>query len=223
MRCTAACIFYFSIHADLVTLRTGLTFCIDTTNAPIAVVDCAQPETIAASLKGAHTKDLTGFAYCAGSVVLKPARRAGLEEFRATMDLNVYSAIEALKALEKPLKKNKGAAVFFSSVAVQQGFTNHAVISATKGAVEGVTRALAAEYAPNIRVNAVAPSISHSDLATPLLGKDAMAEALAKMHPLQRVGEGDDTAALADFLLSPDASWITGQIIGVDGGRGAIA
>jgi len=113
--------------------------------------------------------------------------------------------------------------VLFSSVAVQQGFSNHAIISSAKGAVEGLTRALAAEMAPKVRVNAVAPSISHSAMAMPMLGKEAMAQALAKSHPLGRVGNADDSAALASFLLSDDASWITGQIIGVDGGRHAVA
>ena len=135
----------------------------------------------------------------------------------------MVGAAECLKSVEPVLKKNGGSAVLFSSVAVEQGFANHAVISSAKGAVEGLTRALAAELAPAVRVNAIAPSISHSGIATPMLGKEAMAQALAKQHPLQRVGEASDHAALADFLLSKDSSWITGQIIGVDGGRSAVA
>ena len=104
-----------------------------------------------------------------------------------------------------------------------QGFTNHAVISSAKGAVEGLTRALAAELAPKVRVNAVAPSISRSAMAEGMLGKEAMAQALAKTHPMARVGEPTDSAALAYFLLSEDAGWMTGQVIGVDGGRSAVA
>ena len=194
-------------------------------NAPILVADCAEPESIAEAFKGADadTSSLAAYAYCAGSITLKPVRRASLADFREAFDLNTLSAVEVLKAIEKPLKKNKGACVLFSTIAVQQGLPNHAVVSAAKGAVEGLTRALAAEYAPKVRVNAIAPSISESAMAAPMLGKEAMAQALAKAHPLQRTGAGDDSAALASFLLSDDAGWITGQIIGVDGGRHAVA
>ena len=194
-------------------------------NAPILVADCAEPESIAEAFKGADAdmSSIAAYAYCAGSITLKPVRRASLADFREAFDLNTLSAVEVLKAIEKPLKKNKGACVLFSTIAVQQGLPNHAVVSAAKGAVEGLTRALAAEYAPKVRVNAIAPSISESAMAAPMLGKEAMAQALAKAHPLQRTGVGDDSAALASFLLSDDAGWITGQIIGVDGGRHAVA
>ena len=194
-------------------------------NAPILVADCAVPESIAEAFKGADAdmSSIAAYAYCAGSITLKPVRRASLADFREAFDLNTLSAVEVLKAIEKPLKKNKGACVLFSTIAVQQGLPNHAVVSAAKGAVEGLTRALAAEYAPKVRVNAIAPSISESAMAAPMLGKEAMAQALAKAHPLQRTGVGDDSAALASFLLSDDAGWITGQIIGVDGGRHAVA
>mmetsp|Transcript_22625 Transcript_22625/g.67883 ORF Transcript_22625/g.67883 Transcript_22625/m.67883 type:complete len:241 (+) Transcript_22625:1800-2522(+) len=198
----------------------------DLGGAPTTIMDCAQPEAIADAFKAADAelaKSVRGLAYCAGSIVLKPARRAALDDFRGAMDLNVYGAVEALKALEKPLKKNGGSVVLFSTVAVQQGLPNHAVVSAAKGAIEGLSRALAAELAPAIRVNAVAPSLSESAMAEPMLGNEKMAEALAKAHPLQRVGKGDDIAAMADFLLSEDSSWITGQVIGVDGGRHAVA
>jgi NAD(P)-dependent dehydrogenase (short-subunit alcohol dehydrogenase family) len=187
-----------------------------------SVVDVANPESIGDAL-GKAPQDLTGFAYCAGDIVLKPLRRASAADFRACFDLHVIGAAEALKSVEPELKKNGGAVCFFSSVAVQQGFTNHAVVSSAKGAIEGLTRALAAELAPKVRVNAVAPSISNSAMAQPMLGREAMAQALAKAHPLGRVGEADDSAALASFLLSPDAAWITGQVIGVDGGRAAVA
>merc|ERR1711924_30798 len=167
--------------------------------------------------------DINGMAYCMGDIVLKPLKRASPGDFAACFNLHVVGAAESLKAMEAQMKKNGGSVVLFSSVAVQQGFTNHAVISSAKGAIEGLTRALAAELAPKVRVNAVAPSISHSAMAMPMLGKEAMRAALAKTHPLGRVGEADDLAALAAFLLSNESSWMTGQIIGVDGGRHAIA
>ena len=109
--------------------------------------------------------------------------------------------------------------ILFSTVAAQRGFTNHAIIASAKAAVEGLTVSLAAEFAPNIRVNCIAPSMSNSKMASKILKNPKIAEGIAKMHPLKRLGEGKDSAALAKFLLSDESSWITGQIIGVDGGR----
>lgn len=192
-------------------------------DVPVTAVDMQQVDTIKDALSADVPAELNGFAYCVGDIVLKPLKRATAADFRDCFELHVIGAAEALKAVEPRLKKNGGSAVFFSSVAVQQGFTNHVVISSAKGAVEGMTRALAAELAPHVRVNAIAPSITNSAMAQSMLGKEAMAQALAKAHPLGRVGEADDSAALADFLLSGDASWITGQVIGVDGGRAAVA
>lgn len=187
------------------------------------VADFDNLDSVGAAMKADLPDDLVGFSYCIGNINLKPLRRSTITDFRAMMDLHVVGAAEGLKACEAPLKKNGGSAVLFSSVAVGQGFTNHALISSAKGAVEGLTRALAAELAPKVRVNAIAPSISESAMAEPMLGKEAMAQALAKAHPLGRTGRPDDHAALASFLLSDDSSWITGQVIGVDGGRQAVA
>ena len=105
----------------------------------------------------------------------------------------------------------------------QKGFTNHTIIATAKAAIEGLTVTLAAEFAPNIRINCVAPSLTNSKIAQSMLKNPIVAEALAKAHPLKRVGEGKDSAALAKFLLTEESSWVTGQIIGVDGGRSSLS
>jgi NAD(P)-dependent dehydrogenase (short-subunit alcohol dehydrogenase family) len=139
------------------------------------------------------------------------------------MKLNLYSAIESIKGFQEELKKNNGSIVLFSSVAAQKGFTNHTIIATAKAAIEGLTVTLAAEFAPSIRVNCIAPSLTNSKISQSMLKSPVVAEALAKAHPLKRLGEGEDSAALAKFLLSDESSWVTGQIIGVDGGRSALS
>ena len=104
-------------------------------------------------------------------------------------------------------------------MAARRGFTNHSIIASVKGALEGLTVSLAAEFAPNIRVNCIAPSLTKSKIAEPMLKNKLIAEGIAKAHPMKRIGEGKDAAAMAKFLLTDESSWITGQIIGVDGGR----
>jgi NAD(P)-dependent dehydrogenase (short-subunit alcohol dehydrogenase family) len=128
----------------------------------------------------------------------------------------------AVKAAAPALKKAKGAVVLFSTVAVQQGFANHAVIASAKGAVEGLGRSLATELAPDVRVNIIAPSLTDTGIAQPMLSSDQMAKAIANLHPIPRIGEPKEVAAMAAFLLGSDAGWITGQVIGVDGGRSAL-
>jgi len=167
--------------------------------------------------------DIKGLAYCVGSIDLKPLRMVNEQDFQKCMKLNLYSAVEAIKGFQESLKKNKGSIVLFSTVAAQRGFTNHAIIASAKAAVEGLTVSLAAEFAPNIRVNCVAPSLTKSKIAEPMLKNTAIAEGIAKAHPLRRLGEGKDSAALAKFLLTEDSSWVTGQIIAVDGGRSKLS
>ena len=166
--------------------------------------------------------EVKGIAYCVGSIDLKPFKMVKEDDFQKCMKLNLYSAIEIIKAYQDSLKNNKGSVILFSTVAAQRGFANHSIISSTKAAVEGLAVSLAAEFAPNIRVNCIAPSLTNSKISQPLLKNTIMAEGIAKAHPMKRIGEGKDAAAMAKFLLTEESSWITGQIIGVDGGRSSI-
>ena len=167
--------------------------------------------------------DIKGIAYCVGSIDLKPLRMVTEADMNKCMKLNLYSAIEAIKGFQESLKKNKGSVVLFSTVAAQRGFTNHTIIASAKAAVEGLTVTLAAEFAPNIRVNCIAPSLSKSKIAEPMLKNPAIVEGIAKAHPLKRLGEGKDSAALAKFLITEESSWVTGQVIAVDGGRSKLS
>ena len=167
--------------------------------------------------------DVKGVAYCVGSIDLKPLKRVTETDLHNCMKLNLYSAIESIKGFQEELKKNSGSIVLFSSVAAQKGFTNHTIIATAKAAIEGLTVTLAAEFAPNLRVNCIAPSLTNSKISQSMLKNPVVAEALAKAHPLKRVGEGKDSAALAKFLLTEESSWVTGQIIGVDGGRSRLS
>ena len=171
----------------------------------------------------ADVSDIKGIAYCVGSIDLKPLRMVKEEDFNKCMKLNLYSAVEAIKGYQESLKKNKGSIVLFSTVAAQRGFTNHTIIASAKAAVEGLTVSLAAEFAPNIRVNCIAPSLTNSKIAEPMLKNKVLAEGIAKAHPLKRLGEGKDSASLAKFLITEESSWITGQIIAVDGGRSKLS
>ncbi len=167
--------------------------------------------------------DVKGVAYCVGSIDLKPLKRVTESDLHNCMKLNLYSAIEVIKGFQEELKKNHGSIVLFSSVAAQKGFTNHTIIASAKAAIEGLTVTLAAEFAPNIRVNCIAPSLTSSKISQSMLKSPVVAEALAKAHPLKRLGDGKDSAAMAKFLLSEESSWVTGQIIGVDGGRSQLS
>ena len=171
----------------------------------------------------ADVPEAKGIAYCIGSIDLKPVRMTKEEDFNKCMKLNLYSAVEAIKGFQDSLRKNKGSIVLFSTAAVHRGFTNHSIIASAKAAVEGLAISLAAEFAPNIRVNCIAPSLTNSKIAQPMLKNSAIADGIAKAHPLKRIGEGQDSASLAKFLISEDSSWITGQVIAVDGGRSRLA
>lgn len=162
---------------------------------------------------------LDGLVYCPGTINLKPIRGLKPNDFRQDFEVNVIGAVRLIQAALKALKAgHKPSIVLFSTVAVAQGMPFHASVAAAKGAVEGLGRSLAAELAPTIRVNVIAPSITQTPLAGRLLSTDEKIEASANRHPLKRIGLADDMAAAAAFLLSEDASWITGQVLGVDGG-----
>ncbi|HEU4497324.1 MAG TPA: SDR family oxidoreductase, partial [Flavobacterium sp.] len=146
---------------------------------------------------------LDGFVYCPGSINLKPFKSLKPEHFEADLQLNFIGIVKVLQQiLPKLLKSKQASAVFFSTVAVQNGMPFHTSVAASKGAIEGFARALAAEYAPKIRVNVIAPSLTDTPLAEKLLNNDAKREKSAERHPLKRVGRPEDIAAMVQFLLS---------------------
>ena len=163
---------------------------------------------------------LSGLVYAVGSINLRPLSRLTSTDFAHDFRLNAAGAALAVQAALPALKASPSAAiVLFSTIAVAQGFAAHASVSMAKGAVEGLTRALGAELAPKIRVNAIAPSLTDTPLAAGLTGNPQIAASIAQMHALQRIGTAKDIAALAAFLISDQADWISGQVIAVDGGR----
>ncbi|MCK8495441.1 MULTISPECIES: SDR family NAD(P)-dependent oxidoreductase [Spirosoma] len=168
--------------------------------------------------------ELHGLVYCPGTINLKPFQRLTIDDYRRDLEINVLGAVDAVHAAYLALKQAKGSSVvLFSTVAVRLGMGLHSSVAIAKSAVEGMTKSLAAEFANiQIRVNAVAPSLTDTPLAQGLLGNDEKREAANKRHPLGRFGTPDDIASMAAYLLSDQASWITGQVIGVDGGMGSL-
>lgn len=168
-------------------------------------------------------KTIDGFVYAPGTVNLRPFHRVKEEEYQKDLQINVFGAIKILQSIYKNLRKSSHASiVFFSSVAVQTGLPYHASIAISKGAVEGLTRTLAAELAPKIRVNAIAPSMTDTNLASPFLSNDESRQKYDNNHPLKRIGKPEDIANAALFLLSDKSSWITGEILHVDGGMSSV-
>lgn len=166
---------------------------------------------------------LDGVVYCPGSISLKPFHRIPVAGFLDDYMLNVGGAVAALQATMERLKKAENPAILlFSTVAVQMGFPFHAQVAASKGAIEGLTRALAAEWAPKIRVNCIAPALTQTPLAAQLLSSAEKIEAHAQRHPLKRIGTVADIASMAAFLLLETGSWITGQVMHVDGGSSVL-
>ena len=167
---------------------------------------------------------LHGLVFCPGSINLKPFNRLTEEDFLADFQQNFLGAVRVIQKCLPALKKSGGASiVLFSTVAAKVGMPFHTSIAASKGAIESFARSLAAELsAAKIRVNVIAPSLSDTSLAAMLLSTEEKREASAKRHPLQRIGSAEDSAQLVEFLLSDKSSWMTGQVIGVDGGLGNI-
>jgi NAD(P)-dependent dehydrogenase (short-subunit alcohol dehydrogenase family) len=166
---------------------------------------------------------LEGLVYCPGAVVLKPFARIKPEDFISDYLLQLVGAAKVIQACLPKLKNSENASiVLFSTVAVQMSFNFHSLVASSKGAVEGLTKALAAEFAPKIRVNCIAPSITDTPLAASLLNTDEKKEANAQRHPLKKIGKPEDLANLAAFLLSEKSSWITGQVLHADGGMSSL-
>ncbi|MCX6140160.1 MAG: SDR family NAD(P)-dependent oxidoreductase [Candidatus Kapabacteria bacterium] len=166
---------------------------------------------------------LSGLLYCPGTIDLKPFKRISPADFVADYNLQVVGAIKTIQAVLPKLQNSDNATItLFSTVAVQLGMPFHSMVAASKGAIEGLTRALAAEFAPKIRVNCIAPSLTDTPLATSLLNTDQKKDASAQRHPLKRVGTSEDIANMASFLLSEQASWISGQVMHVDGGMSSL-
>ncbi|MGD9297121.1 MAG: SDR family oxidoreductase [Chromatiales bacterium] len=167
--------------------------------------------------------DLDGLVYCPGTIRLKPFERLTLDDYEQDLEVNLKGAVRVLKAAIPALRAAPHASVvLFSTVAVTTGMPMHASIASAKGAIEGLTRSLAAEYAPGVRFNAIAPSLTDTSLASGLLRTERQREAAAARHPLERIGDPDELAALAGFLLSDDSRWITGQVLHADGGMSSI-
>ncbi len=166
---------------------------------------------------------IDGLVYCPGAINLRPFTRIPASDFIQDYNLQVVGAIKTIQSVLPKLKTSKGASiVLFSTVAVQLGLNFHTQVAASKGAIEGLTRALSAELAPSIRVNCIAPSLTDTPLAASLLNSEQKMEANAQRHPLKRVGTVQDIAEMACFLLSNKTSWITGQVLHVDGGMSVI-
>jgi len=166
---------------------------------------------------------LDGFVYCPGSINLRPFRGLKINTFQDDLNINFLSMVKILQQVLNNLKKSEcSSIVLYSTVAVKIGMPFHSSISASKGAIEGFAKSLAAEFAPDIRVNVIAPSLTDTPLASRFLNNDLKKEKVGHRHPLKRHGNAIDIANSTAFLLSEESSWLTGQILGVYGGMSTL-
>lgn len=181
-------------------------------------LDVTDEDVVFPEIKG----PIHALVYCPGSILLKPFRQLKLQEVQKDMEVNVFGFIRMLQHYEQALKEGNASVVAFSTVAVGSGMPFHTSVAAAKGALEGVVKSLAAEWAPEVRLNVIAPSLTDTPLAARLLRNEQQRQASEQRHPLKKIGTANDLAAMAEFLISGDATWITGQVFHVDGGMSSL-
>ena len=190
-----------------------------------STVEAARPETFdaAISLAEQHFGSVGDVVNCIGSLLLKPGHVTSDVEFGAVLEANLWSAFATVRAATKAMYRTGGSIVLLSTAAVRTGMANHEAVAAAKGGVEGLVRAAAATYAPKgIRVNAIAPGLVRTPMTARLTASESSEAASTAMHAVGRLGEPDDIASAAMFLIDPENSWVTGQVLGVDGGLGSV-
>ena len=194
-------------------------------DAPYFVADATQFDQVDAAAKQAHETfgRVDAIVNCVGSLILKPAHITTQKELDQTLALNITTAFAAVRAANGVMKETGGSVVLFSSAAARIGLANHEAIAAAKGAVEGLVKSASATYSgKKIRVNAIAPGLVETPLTEVIWSRPKSAEASKALHPLARLGKPEDIASLAAWLVDPRNNWITGQVIGVDGGLASL-
>ena len=194
-------------------------------NQPFVQVDLTTSNALEEALKTSAevSGPFSGIANCIGSVVLKPAHSTSDDEFRQTLETNLFTAFATIRAGSKMLREHGGSIVLFGSAAAEIGIQNHEAIAAAKAGVIGLARSAAATYAPfNIRVNVVSPGLVRSEMTKRIWENPASAAASCSLHALGRLGEPAQVASLTAWLLDPENNWVTGQVIGIDGGLGHV-